>query len=165
MRIAHIHKRGQIFATTQALYDRKHKDRTAKVIAYINKILPDALKLVGVTRHVNVIVKYYKGNTLGSYSSIENALGIDPRWSIAQIVDTLLHELTHARQYHTNKLQNAFNVETMRWEYVWNGENFGKGYNGANSSQWDKYRHQPWEVEARAVAAELSGKILEKHIF
>ena len=165
MRIAHIHKRGKIFATTQALYDKKYKERTAKVIDYVNKILPDALRLVGVTAPVNVVIKYYKGTTLGSYSFVENALGVDPRRPMASIVDTLLHELTHARQYHTGKLKNVFNVEAFRWEHIWEGENFGKGYNGVNSATYDKYRDQPWEVEAREVAAQLYAEIVSKHPF
>lgn len=158
MRIQNIHKRGAVFATTQVLYGNGQKDRTAAVIDYINKVLPFVREQLGVSDKPRVVVMNYKGNTLGSYSAIENAAGIDPRQAAEKIVDTLVHELTHARQYERGELQQQFNIDTFKWECIWKGKTWG----AAKTTSYQKYLNQPWEIEARQVATEIGPKVIAK---
>ncbi len=70
---------------------------------------------------------------------------VSPFQTDEQFIDTLLHELTHAKQILDGRLASSF-IKHGKTVKLWEGR--------AYSTRFIDYRDWPWEVEAREEAAE-----------
>jgi len=113
---------------------------------------------------LTIKIRPIKGTWVGwarqSADGTDYSIEIDPRRDLTrQALETLFHELTHIDQYVTGRLKHKHGAR------IWCGSMVPDlKVHQVHSSQknLDKYRNQPWEVEARARGAELSEKYWEQ---
>jgi len=102
----------------------------------------------------SVIISYIPfpkhSNALATYSKIrwtnKSLIMINDSLDVYNILDSLFHELTHLSQVLNNRLDQS----NTKWDNVWVDTNKVS------------YRDLPWEIDARAKAAELTNKFLKQ---
>ena len=139
-------KQGNLILTAsrQAWYlDRPHKRHVKAAVKMLKVALPYFTKYVNIDDHVVVrIAGVKKRTTRGHYQSEYKLATIDYRHKLADIMQTLAHELVHAEQYHEGRLAHGHKYP---YKQVWQGVSYvGKGKN-----KHSRYLNQPWEIEAR----------------
>ena len=150
-------KSGEVYTTKQAsVSDRKYRAKTRRMVEVANIILPLLKQRMALPDDVKVVVAFTRAKrNLGSYYPDKKECFIDPRrQGLWQFVDCVVHELTHAEQYHTGRLKQQYSRVHESWVPVWQDEEWGRW-----AGNFKKYREQPWEVEARKVAADLTKEI------
>lgn len=60
-------------------------------------------------------------------------------------ITVLAHEMVHAEQYHTGRLQDMWDSKTQSWLSVWEGNIIQDAQPDTN---YEEYLKLPWEVEA-----------------
>ena len=149
-------KSGEVYTTKQAsVSDRKYRAKTRRMVEVANIILPFLKQRMSLPDDVKVVVAFIRARqNVGTYYTKDKQCFIDPRrLGLWQFVDTIVHELTHAEQYYTGRLKHQYSRAHESWVPVWQDEEW------RYASSFKKYREQPWEVEARRVAAQLTKEI------
>ena len=155
-------KHGDIYTTGQAsIGDKKYRDKTRRYIQVAQAIYPFLKERMTLPDDVKVVVGFTRGKrNLGFYQNDGKQCFIDPRHQgMWKFVDSMIHELTHAQQYFTGKLEHKYSRVYESWIPVWEDKEWGK-----YATSHKKYLAQPWEVEARATASKLSREIREAGI-
>lgn len=102
---------------------------------------------------IEVVVDLLDEMEMGYYFHATRELYINVLLTPQRVVRVLLHELTHANQYHTRRIRDA--KVKGRWG-VWFDGVFYQNTNGRKNDYWGA----PWEVEARENET-MAGKIIE----
>ena len=113
---------------------RKHEITLIKAFDECKKIFEiDDVKLL--------IRNIRKSSTVGSYGNSKKTISLDiRRFKIKEIVSTIIHEMTHAKQYKDGRLKDKTNKKAI-FENV--------EYKCASNMSHQKYLDLPWEIEAR----------------
>lgn len=115
------------------------------------KAMPVLRKLLSVSPAVTVRVAPIKAKAVnGRYWSGQKLIELDCRLPWDKALEVLCHEMVHAEQYHTGKLDHDGR------NYRWNGS-----VNSNRGTTYNAYREQPWEQEAFRRQAELATKVNE----
>lgn len=117
--------------------------KAVEMAKLFKRALPEFHKLLDLPKDVNIRIAGIKSPKIfGRYYDTEKVAEIDPRKSDKHSgLATLAHELVHAEQYYTGRLQKTY-VRGRGWESLWNGEV------GPRGATYKSYRNSPWEVEA-----------------
>jgi hypothetical protein len=152
---AQLIKKGSIYTNTQAWYLKTGKKYTGRdYIELTNRMLPFIRSKLNFSDKTTIVIACIKAKrTSGSFCCTQNMISVDPRQSCYRFVDSLVHELVHAQQYHLGQLKAVFDANEGT-VFHWKNENFGK-----HPVSHAKYMALPWEIEARTVAAELTKEI------
>jgi hypothetical protein len=147
-----------VVMSLSAIYNKKLNKQAAEVVVVVRKAMPILRKLLKLPKDVTIRVAPIKArNTNGRYFNGERMAEIDCRLDWAKALEVLCHEMVHAEQYHTGRLEKTW--VSRGWTHVWNGSiSFNKG------TTYKAYRDQPWELEAwerQAALAEQVCTILE----
>lgn len=124
----------QFYNTNKELYN--------EYAIYAQKAFDILSKVLNVPENMYVRVCGIKSRTIsGRCAVLTKTCEVDPRktYSYRNFIKVLAHEMVHAEQFHENRLSWS-NVSSS---FIWNEEvskNKGTTYN--------RYRAQPWEVEA-----------------
>ena len=124
-------------------YYRKHEETIIKAF--------DECKKIFKVEDVNLLIRNIrKRSTVGTYGNSSKTISIDiRRFKIKSIVSTIIHEMTHAKQYLDKRLKVASNGKQ---------EFENKIYPNPNKVSHEKYLNLPWEIEAR----EMEKKYIEQ---
>jgi hypothetical protein len=131
-----------------------HFDETGYAIAELTeKALPILREMLSFDEEVQIRVTALKSKNLnGRFFNKTKMVEIDCRLGLSHALQILAHELVHAEQYHTGKLQDMGNKTK-----VWNNETIA-----AKPASYKKYRDLPWEAEAWARQEELANAVMAK---
>ena len=162
----------QIEVVRTAKYYKAYKKNTPLVLATIQKALPylkQEFPLVDFDK-VKVVIRPIKGrNTTGSHRQIfgRQEIEIDCRQADPKrILDTIAHEITHAEQCQTKRLQmDQVVVESpgnFRFCHIWTEGGETKEFAKNAGSTYKAYRALPWEIEAFARGEAFAKKYLER---
>jgi hypothetical protein len=112
-----------------------------RIAETIEKAIPHFHELLSLPDDITYRVCGLKGNKYGCYWGMEKVVEIDQKVHGAfEAVEILAHELVHAEQWHTGKLDMV--ISHGRWKNVWEGRQW------SNGTTYAAYRARPWEVEA-----------------
>lgn len=140
----------RIYMSLSAIY--QHTARANGVVEMMVNALPVLKRIMDLPSDVTIRVAPIKArNTNGRYWNGERLAEIDCRLSTRKALEVLCHEMVHAEQYHTGRLDN--NGKYHLWQGV---VNYNRG------TTYSAYRDQPWEEEAFARQAELARIVLEE---
>ena len=137
-----------IYVSSQVFYDKELYAKAAKQIKFIKKSLKFYKALISLPKGITFRLGSVKGSVNGYYVGKSKVLGLDVKLLDYALV--LSHELIHASQFYTKKL----NVK--QGTFYWNGSKVGR-----KGTTFNSYRNQPWEVEAYDGQADLTRKVLE----
>lgn len=140
-----------VVMSLSAIYNPRYKSRVAEVVVVVKKALPVLRTLLSVSDDVVVRVAPIKSKGVnGRYWDGSKTCEIDCRlpWDKALVV--LCHEMVHAEQYHTRRLEQTGRA------HLWNGS-----LNTSQGSTYKSYREMPWEQEAYDRQAGLAQKVNE----
>jgi hypothetical protein len=136
-----------------AIYNKKLQKQAREVAVVVNKAMPVLKTLLSLPDDVTVRVAPIKARaTNGRYFNGPRVAEIDCRLDWAKALEVLCHEMVHAEQYHTGRLEKTW--ARTGWTHKWNGSiSFNKG------TTYKAYRDQPWELEAWSRQAELAEQV------
>ena len=146
----------RIKATPQVLYSSNvaHKERVLYRGILFNAMLREFHTLLDFDKDVTIRLCKIKGRSVsGRYFSKSKVVELEYINCMAEMTEWLAHELVHAEQYHTKKLEAVW-VSGKGWEQRWNGKvcnNKGTTYTA--------YRNQPWEQEAFSRQKKLANTV------
>lgn len=138
-----------IWMSLTCKYGKQYNTKAPRVIDVVKKALPLLRTKLSFSDDVVVRVAPIKQEqTNGRYWAGSKIAEIDCRLTAKQAMEILCHELVHAEQYHTGKLTDRTSKHSM-W--------MGQMYECADSTtNYKRYRAQPWEVEAFGRQKELA---------
>lgn len=116
-----------------------HAHDLQKKIDMVVDAVQVAPKLLDFDPKTRLVIRPIKGNCRnGQYIHVPGTplIEVDPRNTIDKVLETVMHELVHAEQYHTKKLR--WNGRQQEW----------KGCRFRKPTTYEAYRRLPWEVEA-----------------
>lgn len=121
--------------------------------------LIEASKLIVKKLNIKTDIKLHFRNIrreLGLYYDEKKTVEIDCKMhNMKSMINTLVHEYQHAKQYETKILQHVKSNKKLR---LWNGEEIESK---DHKKEFEAYQNLPWEIEARKVADELTDEILK----
>ncbi len=132
-------------------------EKTVCVMKIVEAILPylgSIFKLPPQVKFKVGLIKQKGGNA--EWSPKGNTCLVDARRvkSVSDAVNSILHEMTHAEQYHTGVLEQK--REQGKWVHCWNDRPFGKAF--THNAYWNR----PWEIEAREKAEKFKDIVTER---
>ena len=141
-----------IFGTTSAVYGPAYKQFTHAHFPIVIHAVSHLRTLIKTRGDEPIIFKPIRGEYAGMHFPNSNRIFVDPRGSTMNIVTIIAHEMVHAEQHFTGKMQAGGGFR------IWNGQE----YRYPRSHK--EYMNLPWEKEAygrqRALAlAALSSVI------
>ena len=147
--------------------DAYYLDRKVKGVA--KELANDLLSVTSFLREtfdlpseLKIRIAKTKGRfNAGAYSHGFKSAVIDPRAARKDVLETVMHELVHAEQYHTGRLVHDVVVSrnnSVRWIHEWEGKPIT-----SKGATYNTYRNLPHEKEAFARQGAL-GKKLAKAI-
>jgi hypothetical protein len=160
----------QIEVVRSAKYYKAYKKNTPLVLATVEKALPflkQEFPLVDFSK-VQVTIRPIKGPATGTARTVWGTakIDIDCRMNnVKRILDTLAHEITHAEQYQTKRLQLDRTVREdgdYRLCHVWVEDGQEQKFPPNCGSTYKAYRALPWEVEAFARGEAFANKYAER---
>ena len=94
-----------------------------------------------------------KRSTVGSYNNGLKQINLDlRRFNIKSIVSTIIHEMTHAKQYKDGRLKDKTNAKAT-FENV--------EYSCPKNMSHKKYLDLPWEIEARKMQDKYIDQVMK----
>ena len=136
-------------------YMKNQKAAATRVLdQHLRKMIPNAAMMLRVPRDMKIeIAPIRSRGTLGVFNSNRNSIKIDSRkhHTFFDIIDTLMHEMIHAEQWHTGKLGWDSKLRMK----LWNGEVWKK-----KGTTHNTYKTLPWEVEAFSRSKALAEQVL-----
>lgn len=129
-------------------YLKQYRKRAEDVAYLIDRIIPHMRKLLKLPDNIKFQVRpIARRAENGRYNHSLNLVEVDPRYnSLGTIMETIMHELVHAEQFHTERLKNY--GRNFIWMNSSNYVGIGKDY--------EEYRARPWEMEAFDRQADLA---------
>ena len=123
-------------------YYRKHEETIIKAF--------DECKKIFKVDDVNLLIRNIrKRSTVGTYGNSSKTICIDiRRFKLKSIVSTIIHEMTHAKQYLDKRLKFVDGKQLFE----------NKIYPNPNKVSHERYLKLPWEIEAR----EMEKKYIEQ---
>jgi len=125
---------------------RGNADRIAELIA---KALPHARKLLDLPEHLVYHIRPLGGKYNGVYMNFFSKIELEVRrTNLGNVLETIMHELVHAEQFHQGRLKLKSGM------YHWHDEPHKVG-----NDTYAKYRARPWEAEAFERQSVLALKV------
>lgn len=129
----------------------KNLNQKIDVIIDVLEVAPQLLNIPG---NIRVVIRPIKGTTMGRYFNYKPVplIEVDPRYPMDAVVETIMHELVHAEQYFTKKLDHS-----------WDGRMYWNGVQHENVKppvDRQAYRALPWEAEAFERMGPLADQVL-----
>lgn len=125
-----------------------YRPQAGAIVELVTKAIPHARKLLNLPEHLHFHVrplgKRYNGVYLNFFNKIELSVR---RTNIGGVLETIMHELVHAEQFHEGRL--SIKGGTYHWKNV--ATKLGHSY--------ESYRKRPWEEEAFGRQHELAMKV------
>jgi hypothetical protein len=143
---------GGIHGTLAAVYGATYKAHTMRHFPAIVKAYRYLRTVLNTGGKELVVFKPIRGGVHGCFFT-SGKIFIDPRGDIRRITETLAHEMVHAEQYNTGKMERIpFNPHVR----IWQGNPHPIQYR-----TYHEYRALPWEAEAFARQEELAAAALK----
>ena len=127
-----------IFGTTAAVYGPSYKGFTKVHFPIVIYAVAHLRTLIQTAGNEPIIFKPIRGEYAGMHFPHSNRIFVDPRGSTMNIITIIAHEMVHAEQHFTGKMQAGGEFR------IWNG----KSYRYPRSHK--EYMSLPWEKEAYA---------------
>lgn len=122
--------------------------QAGKIADLVNQALPQARKILDLPEHLHFHIRPLGGKYNGVYLNFFNKVELEVRrTNMGSILETIMHELVHAEQFHLGKLK--IKGGTYHWNDV--ATKLGNSY--------ESYRKRPWEAEAFSRQADLAMKV------
>lgn len=139
-----------IFMSLSSIYNKAYRPEQAqKVIKLIQAAYPIIKRELGLTKSVKFRIGPIKAKGVrGRYTNHDRSIAVDQRFDLQSILETIAHELVHAKQYESGDL--SWNGTASCWK--------GRAYSHANT--YAAYRALPWEAEAFALQSVLALKVI-----
>lgn len=113
------------------------------------RAMPHARKLLVLPEHIVFHIRPLGGKYNGVYMNFFNKVELEVRrTNLGSILETIMHELVHAEQFHQGRLKLKSGM------YHWNDEPHKVG-----NDTYAKYRARPWEAEAFERQPDLALKV------
>lgn len=147
-----------VYLAYSIIANKRKRNNTRVIATLVLKALPVFKELMNLPDDLTVRLATIKSKTIRAryYSKFKMVeLDISSSWKAA--LTNLAHELVHAEQYHTGKLELVWSDKHRRWVHSWMGEencNFGTTYKS--------YRNQPWEKDAWGRQEALAQMVLDR---
>ena len=143
-----------IFVSQMVRYKKNLANNAVKVVTAIETTLPAFKEILTLPDNLKFRICTFKGRTKGCYiyETRTVCLTAMPKWE--NVMLTLAHELVHAEQFYTGKLEHV-KVPRKGYRMAWNGAVGSKG------TTHNAYLNQPWEKEAFGRQQELASRVLE----
>ena len=128
---------------------------------HLKKMIPIAAGLLKVPRDMTIAIAPIRAKDInGQYLAAEKIVQLDTRKGrdFFSIIDTLMHEMVHAEQYHTGKMESKICKKQRKWVRLWDGAVWSK-----KGTTYSCYRKLPWEVEAFARSAGLAEQVFYEY--
>mgnify|MGYP001087453614 FL=1 len=107
------------------------------------KAFDECKKIFEIDNVTLLIRNIRKRSTVGSYNNGQKQINLDlRRFKLKDIVSTIIHEMTHAKQYKDGRLKDKTNAKAT-FENV--------EYSCPKNMSHQKYLDLPWEIEAREM--------------
>ena len=125
---------------------RKHETTLIKAF--------DECKKIFKVDDVNLLIRNIrKRSTVGSYSNNKKQINLDlRRFKIKEIVSTIIHEMTHAKQYKDGRLKDKTDSKVI-FENV--------EYKISKNMSHQKYLDLPYEIEARKMQDKYIDQVMK----
>ena len=124
--------------------------RVGRLLTDFNNWNRSIKNYINYTEEVNVIIKFIdREKSLGRVVYEKGEIEIDPRFTLLQLRNTLVHELIHYEQYREKRL------EIKNDEWFWKGKKYD------NSLVYEEYTNLPWEIEARKRSKKIIDKLFK----
>ena len=150
-----VSKSHSIYMSLQVRKNPKLEERAFRAVRFIELTLDAYRKVLDIPSNVKFRICTFKGEkTQGLYVSDTKTVCILPRADLEEFAQTLSHELIHAEQFKTGKLEHI-KVPRVGYRLAW------KGNIGSKGTTYKSYRSQPWEVEAFGRSKEVTDKVYE----
>ena len=148
----------RIKVSPQVLYSNNvNKERVLYRGILFNAMLREFHTLLDFDKAVTIRLCKIKGrNVSGRYQSGYKLVELEYTSCMAEMTEWLAHELVHAEQYHTKKLEAVW-VSGKGWKQTWNG----KVCNNKGTT-YAAYRNLPWEEEAFKRQKELANTVYDR---
>ena len=163
---SHIQVGPHTYVSHQVMYQTKGSKSTVNlfmqvvqsanrtIVKQFRKHLPEERKFYPI----DIILKNIKANGIGGRCQFVNnkaTIEINFKYvgnNIKKMAETIAHELVHAEQYLSGRLAWDHKYAS----FVWEGN-----VNGNKGSTYQRYRDQPWEVEAFSSQEVLANIIMK----
>jgi hypothetical protein len=120
-----------------------------RIADLITKVLPHARKLLDLPEHLVYHIRPLGGKYNGVYMNFFSKIELEVRrTNLGSILETIMHELVHAEQFHQGRLKLKSGM------YHWHDAPHKVG-----NDTYAKYRARPWEAEAFERQADLALKV------
>lgn len=83
-----------------------------------------------------------KQSLKGTFNGSDNIASIRYRTGFKSMLETLAHELVHAEQFYTKRLEYQWSEKKRNWVAYWDGQE------SSTAREFSKYIKLPWEQEA-----------------
>lgn len=141
-----------IYVSSQVFYDEELYTKATNQIRLIKKTLKYYKEFLPLPKGITFRLCLMRGPYQGYYLGKSKVLGLNV--NIKDYLIVLSHELIHASQFYTKKL------DIKKGVFYWHGSKFkNKG------TTHKSYMQQPWEVEAFSGQSELTDKVLDRMIY
>jgi hypothetical protein len=144
-----------IFVSHTVRSNKLRADNAVRIVKAIENTLPVFKQLLDIPKDLKFRICTFKNNRIrGQYVNDAKTVCIAPITKWEQVMLTLAHELVHAEQFHTGKLEHV-KIPRKGYRMAWYGSVGSKG------TTHKAYLNQPWEKEAYERQQELANKVLE----
>lgn len=128
---------------------KAYKGNADSIAELIAKALPHARKLLDLPEHLVYHIRPLGGKYNGVYMNFFSKIELEVRrTNLGSILETIMHELVHAEQFHQGRLKLKSGM------YHWHDEPHKVG-----NDTYAKYRARPWEAEAFERQSDLALKV------
>ena len=145
----------KVIASRDCIYvDRYLKADVKNLANLVYRLMPHFRKELDLPRDITIrLAKTKKRANNGVWYNESKTAVIDPRRKFSDALDTLSHELIHAKQYHTGQLSKG-DRHTLFYN-IWEGEVVK-----SRGATYKSYRNLPWEKEAFGRSSEVLFKTI-----
>ena len=145
----------KVIASRDCIYvARTMKAGTKKLADLAYRLMPHFRKELDLPKNVTIrLAKTKKWANNGVWYEGDKTATLDPRRPVKNVLNTLSHELIHAKQYHTGQLSKG-DRHTLFYN-IWEGEVVK-----SRGATYKSYRNLPWEKEAFGRSSEVLFKTI-----
>jgi hypothetical protein len=143
-----------IYVSQGVRSNKMRANNAMKVVLAIENTLPAFKQLLSIPDNIKFRICTFKGSVRGMYMNDTKTVCITPMSKWENVMLTLAHELVHAEQFHTGRLEHV-KIPRKGYRFAWYGSVGSKG------TTRNAYLNQPWEKEAFGRQQELADKVLE----
>ena len=149
--------RTDLFVTGSVSKDfKKLREFYTKHVNTFIKAFDASKKILKIETDQNLWIRNLR-SAQGTYRRLGKQVNIDLRnYNVREICSTIIHELTHAKQYESGNLKVDPKNKNFR---IWKKTESHRFYRASQNHK--KYMDQPWEVEARANEKKYINQVME----